>query len=378
MRHQPTWCRTKVSRRPDMGLLRTLRGSLAVPTPQAAAPAASSHVSGLSPASRPIYDRAAEGTGIFVKHIEDGVCPWQQPQSKPLEWPRNELRGTPYHGFNAIALAMSGYDDPRWCTFDQAAAKGWRVRAGEKATSIFMWKVQEKDTGTFDDDGEPITQKFPLLCRFKIFNFAQISGPEPHQPHQLTDTQARKLAEPIVETVGMTVTESATEPMGYNPERDSLVVRPRIAYPSEKHYCAALMNGVLAVAAHEAVIGLALPAEAAMTDHQRAQRDLRVEIARSMLAMRTGLPLSPPVAVKDAAILTLLQSDRREVFRAAKDAENIMRYALAFNPEILPTLEDEHREQMSAAVAEGAPEMVFDPNEFQFWPAELQQDRPRP
>lgn len=61
-----------------MGLLRTLRGSLAVPTPQAAAPAASSHVSGLSPASRPIYDRAAEGTGIFVKHIEDGVCPWQQ------------------------------------------------------------------------------------------------------------------------------------------------------------------------------------------------------------------------------------------------------------------------------------------------------------
>lgn len=361
-----------------MGLLRTLRGSLAVPTPEAAAPAASSHVAGISPAPRPTFDRAAEGTGIFIKHVEDGACPWQQPEARPREWPRNELRGTPYHGFNVLALSLSGRSDPRWCTFEQAAAKGWRVRAGEKATSIFMWKVQEKETGKFDDDGEPIMRKFPLLCRFKVFNFEQVNGPEPYLPRELTDTEARRLTNPIVESVGMTVTESGTGPIGYSPENDALVVRPRVAYPSEKHYCAELMNGVLAVAAREAVTSLSLPAEAEMTDRQRAQRDLRVEIARSMLAMRTGLPLSPPVAVKDAPILELLQNDRREVFRAAKDAENIMRYALAFNPDILPTLEDEHRDQMNAAVEAGAPEMVFDPNEFQFWPADLQQDRPRP
>lgn len=361
-----------------MGLLRTLRGSQAVPTPEAAAPAASAHVAANSQASRPTYDRAAEGTGIFIKHVEDGACPWQQPEARPVEWPRNEVRGTPYHGFNVLALALSGYADPRWCTFDQAASKGWRVRAGEKATSIFMWKIQEKETGKFDEDGEPITRKFPLLCRFKVFNFAQLTGPEPHQQRNLTDADALRLAEPIVETVGMSIVESAAGSVGYDAAKDTLFVRPRIAYPSEKHYCAELMNGVLAVASREAVTGLSLPAEAEMTDRQRAQRDLRVELARSMLAMRTGLPLSPPAAVKDAAILALLQEDKREVFRAARDAENIMRYALAFNPEVLPTLEDEHREQMHAAIDAGAPEMVFDPNEFDFWPAELHQDRPRP
>ncbi|MDQ1090621.1 antirestriction protein ArdC [Xanthomonas sacchari] len=361
-----------------MGLLRTLRGSQAVPTPEAAAPAASAHVAGNSQAPRPPYDRAAEGTGIFIKHVEDGACPWQQPEARPIEWPRNELRGTPYHGFNVLALALSGYTDPRWCTFEQAASKGWRVRRGEKAASVFMWKVQEKETGRFDDDGEPIMRKFPLLCRFKVFNFAQLTGPEPHQPRSLSDADARKLADPIVETVGMTVAESATGTVGYDADKDTLVVRPRIAYPSEKHYCAELMNGVLAVAAREAVTNLALPAEGEMTERQRAQRDLRIEIARSMLAMRTGLPLSAPAAVKDSAILALLQDDKREVFRAAKDAENIMRYALAFNPEVLPALEDEHREQMHAAIDAGAPELVFDPNEFEFWPSELHQERPRP
>lgn len=330
------------------------------------------------PSPPPIYDRALEGTNTFVRQIEDGVCHWQQPDPRGAEWPINGISGKPYHGYNILQLAHRGYPDPRWCTFDQAAAKGWRVNKGERGTPIFFWKLMEKDTGKVDELGDPVVRRFPLLCRFVVFNFSQLTGPEPHAARSLSAEDAKRLVGPIVEAIGVDVRESSTGTSGYDPKDDVLYVKPRIAYGSEKHYQAELLNGVLAVAAGEAVTQLALPAASEMTELQRAQRDLRIEMARSMLSMRSGLPLPAPAPLKDSVLLELLHQDKREVFRAAKDAERIMRYALAFNPEILPVLEEEHREQMDAATSAGAPGMVFDANDFDFWPDDTHRDHPGP
>jgi antirestriction protein ArdC len=33
--------------------------------------------------------------------------------------------------------------DPRWCSYRQAAARGWQVRKGEKATPVYFYKPIE-------------------------------------------------------------------------------------------------------------------------------------------------------------------------------------------------------------------------------------------
>lgn len=363
-----------------MGLLSRLRANQATP-PQEAAPVAASAV--VAPAGvdsgRAPYDRALEGTNEFIRHIENGACHWQQPDPRAVEWPVNGTTGRPYHGYNVLQLAQRGFEDPRWCTFEQAAANGWRVNKGERGTSIFFWKMMEKETDKLDvETGEPAVRRFPLLCRFKVFNFSQISGPEPHLARVLGAPEAKRLVDPIVEAIGVSVREGGTRAAGYDAEDDVLYIKPRIAYGSDQHYYAELLNGVLAVAAKEANTRLASSDANETTEQHQAQWALRMEMARSMLSMRSGLPLAAPAAIKDSTLLDLLRLDKREVFRAAKDAEGIMRYALAFNPDILPVLEEEHREQMVAATSAGAPSMVFDANEFDFWPDDLQHDRPHP
>ena len=48
--------------------------------------------------------------------------------------PRNPVSGTTYRGVNSLRLALTaqknGWKDPRWMTFNQAKAQGYRIKKG--------------------------------------------------------------------------------------------------------------------------------------------------------------------------------------------------------------------------------------------------------
>ncbi len=100
-------------------------------------------------------DFRKEVTESIIKMLEQGVAPWQKPWDAAtvgnLAVPFNPTSNNPYRGGNAIYLMASairkGFDDPRWMTYKQAAAKGWQVRGGEKGTQIEFWemRVEGKD-----------------------------------------------------------------------------------------------------------------------------------------------------------------------------------------------------------------------------------------
>jgi antirestriction protein ArdC len=54
--------------------------------------------------------------------------------------PVNAATGHRYRGINLFVLGMSplafASNDPRWCTYRQAGARGSQVRKGEKATPV--------------------------------------------------------------------------------------------------------------------------------------------------------------------------------------------------------------------------------------------------
>ncbi|WP_407238167.1 ArdC-like ssDNA-binding domain-containing protein [Escherichia coli] len=83
-------------------------------------------------------------------------APWQKPwQPGELRLPYNPTTGKEYRGMNSLWLHMQGHSDPRWMTYNQAAAEGSQVHKGSKGTHIVYWKFSEERKAT-DEQGRPV------------------------------------------------------------------------------------------------------------------------------------------------------------------------------------------------------------------------------
>ena len=91
-----------------------------------------------------------------IAMLKEGTAPWQKPWEPARHSPHfNPVTGTVYRGINRIITLMSGYDDSRWMTYQQAQAAGYQVRRGEKGTHIAHYKwTLEKDR--LDENGRPV------------------------------------------------------------------------------------------------------------------------------------------------------------------------------------------------------------------------------
>ena len=91
-------------------------------------------------------DHYQELTDKIVAALEAGTAPWRRPWDPNAcggsNMPVNVATGHRYRGVNLFVLGMSPLTftsgDPRWCSYRQAAARGWQVRKGEKATPIYF------------------------------------------------------------------------------------------------------------------------------------------------------------------------------------------------------------------------------------------------
>jgi hypothetical protein len=65
--------------------------------------------------------------------------------------------------------------DPRHCTYKQAQDHQWQVKAGEKSTTVFLYKSLEID----DEKAEDGKRVVPLLRTFNVFHVSQMNGVSP-------------------------------------------------------------------------------------------------------------------------------------------------------------------------------------------------------
>ncbi|NQY82736.1 MAG: ArdC family protein, partial [Alphaproteobacteria bacterium] len=103
-------------------------------------------------------DFATEVANIIIEQLQKGTAPWQKPWD-PGEYrseAHNPISDNRYRGINSLVLEMKNHDDPRWMTYRQAAAKGYQVRKGEKATTIEYWQWT-KSVKALDDNGKVMT-----------------------------------------------------------------------------------------------------------------------------------------------------------------------------------------------------------------------------
>lgn len=109
-------------------------------------------------------------TDQILAALNQGEIPWKR--NWKIAFPRNGKSNRKYNGINFFILAMSGYADPRWFTFNQAKELGGKIKAGEKSKQIVFWTILQKD------DANGNKKSIPLLRYFNVWNAEQIEGIE--------------------------------------------------------------------------------------------------------------------------------------------------------------------------------------------------------
>lgn len=117
-------------------------------------------------------------TAQLVEAMEQGGAVWQQAW-RTIGAGSVSAAGRAYRGGNALVLAgqaaSKGYDAPVWATFRQWQEYGRKVRKGERATLVGLWKPTERVEA--DDDGERVRRGL-VLRSFSVFSVAQTDAVE--------------------------------------------------------------------------------------------------------------------------------------------------------------------------------------------------------
>lgn len=281
-------------------------------------------------------DYARKVADTLIEQLRQGVAPWQKPwDATGVRFlPFNPTSGKDYRGMNAMWLAMQGHDDPRWMTYKQAAGEGAQVRKGEKGTQVQYWKFEDrvpvKDAQgkpVKDGEGNPVmeTKKLerPRVFSATVFNASQIDGlpPPPLRP-QPEAWEREQRAEAILANSGADIRHQAGDQAYYMPATDHVVLPERGQFPDSADYYGTALHELGHWTGHKTRLDrdLAHP----FGSEGYAREELRAEISSLMMADRLGIPHKPD---RHAAYvgnwIKALESDPREIFRAAADAEKI-------------------------------------------------------
>lgn len=303
-------------------------------------------------ARTPARDRHAEITDRIVAALEAGTLPWRRPWDTakaggPMA-PRNAVTGRRYRGINALLLAMAdlalGAPDPRWLTYRQAAAAGCQVRRGERGSRVVFFRqliARERDAGqrggadgaAEGGDGEPDARAVPLLRLFTVFHASQVDGLPPFRPPGIAEApwRAPEAGAAILRRSGAAVRVGGGRAF-YSPATDHIQLPPEGAF--------ATAEGWMATALHELAHWSGAPSRLHRDLTGRfggegyAKEELRAELASCFVNAELGLPCDVPNHASYVADwLDVLRGDKREVFRAAADAQRIADYLLGFHPD---------------------------------------------
>ena len=282
-------------------------------------------------------DHYEELTNTIIAKLEDGVLPWRRPWDPKKcaggASPMNPVTGRTYRGVNALALAMSPRafgGDPRWMSYRQAAARGWQVRKGEKGAIVFFYKKLEIRSD--DEDRRTI----PLLRAYVVFHASQLDGipelGEPEAPKPVDERIAD--ADLIVKASGIRV-ETGGDRAFYAPSTDHIEMPPDRAFASPPDWAATILHELAHASGAPHRLNRDLTGRFGDTAYSR--EELRAELASLFVGSALGLPSDVPNHTSYIqSWVKVLKDDKREIFRAAADANRMAEW-------ILPHQDARHR-----------------------------------
>jgi antirestriction protein ArdC/phage/plasmid primase-like uncharacterized protein len=291
-------------------------------------------------------DYVDEVASSIIKQLKEGTAPWQKPWEPGERFmPYNPTTGNEYHGMNAVWLmsrAQSrGFTDARWMTYRQSQEQDAQVRKGEKGTPIQFWKWQGlepvKDPSgkpVLDQEGQPVRQMVryerPRVMGAVVFNAEQIEGlpPAPLRPVR-PEWERHSQAETILGNSGVPIHHAPGDRAFYRLAEDSITLPERDQFPSGDRYYATALHELGHATGHPS--RLARDMAHPFGSEGYAREELRAEIGSLMLGEQLGIGHDPGQhAAYVASWIKALENDPREIFRAAADAEKIVKLVRSY------------------------------------------------
>ena len=282
---------------------------------------------------------------MFIKSLDEQKLPWYAVWNTHPQ--QNAVSAKPYRGINAFLLSMVaaafGYEDPRWCTFNQAKKKGWSIKKGAKGVPVEFWSainIRTKEVMDFREaaqkirDGEAEQGDFRYYNRnFHVFNAAQIEGmPELKRVTPTADIGLiRQNRDTLIKNMAVGFDGNGTD-CHYSPAQDKIVMPPESDFRDTYGYMCSFL--------HEAGHATGAPGRLGRgfgsTREEYAIEELRAEIASAMTSQQLGIPLTEEqmqsnLDLHKAYIQGWAQAIKdapKVLFDAIKDAEQISDYLI--------------------------------------------------
>lgn len=289
-------------------------------------------------------DAMQEFADSIIAALESGVKPWVRPWDPKKcagpQAPFNPTTGARYHGINVLILACSVLafttGDPRWCTYQQAQEKKWQVRKGEKSTTIFFTKqltVKDAKEGGEepDDDGKVVR----MLRHYAVFHASQLDGVPPFVAPTVEEApwSRPESAEIIMRNSGALIRVGGDKAF-YSPATDHIQLPPDGAFRGPPEFAATALHELGHWTGHKARLDREDGMRAKYGSAAYAMEELRAELSSAFISGELGIPADiPQHASYIDNWLGPLKKDKREIFRAAADAQKIVDMVLGFHPE---------------------------------------------
>ena len=290
-------------------------------------------------------DLRRELTEKIVAELEKGSIPWEKPWSGAhgvFSRPYNVTTEKPYQGGNALHLALvasaNSWDDPRWCTYNQARDNGWQVRKGEKGTLIEYWKFHDEVTAKgangkpiLGEDGKPKTtlveRERPYVMHFYVFNASQIEGVPSLESKKYEWTPEEK-AEDIIKKSGAVIKCDQSNRAFYDPRSDEIHLPQREQFATGEKFYGTALHELGHWTGHESRLNREVGKHHFGTE-EYAKEELRAELTSLFLSGETGIPQDiGSHAAYIQSWIKVLKEDKNEIFKAARDAEKALEYVV--------------------------------------------------
>jgi antirestriction protein ArdC len=312
-------------------------------------------------------DVKSEVAKTLIAAMEAGDTPWQKPWKSTAMRPTNITTSNAYRGINRILLALSGRSSNLWCTYQQAAAKGWQVRKGEKGTMIvkvveFDPDRNERAAGAQPGDAaiagkeeEAARRKGAALKRYWVFNAEQIDGipqaeQEPERDFEPV-AKAEAVVQALIEQTGLIVIHGGDSAC-YVPSLDEVRLPHAKAFKSQYDMWATKMHECAHSTMHPKRLDRSEAYARRWGDAAYSLEELTAEISSAILAGETGVPMSrDPGHVQNHASylrswIKAIENDSMAIFTAAKNADMIVEYLIGLEKKMSTTVQ--HQEWIRA------------------------------
>ena len=264
-----------------------------------------------------------------------------------LKSPYNPVSGVTYKGGNKLKLmiiaAQENYNDPRWCTYNQAKENGWHVKPGERGILCEKF-IFEKEEIKRDENGKILLDKNgnpekeiiklnpPIANYFYVFNATQIENIPELKIQNFTYDETIKIAEKFIRSSECPITEKMCNNAYYSPKEDCIVLPPKNTFISNEHFLSTSLHEMAHSTGHPDRLNRPLMNKFGSEEY--ALEELNAEISTIFIRSDLNIDLDMSSVFKHnigyiASWIRVLNNDPNALFRACSEANKISNYLIS-------------------------------------------------